>query len=417
MKDSKDNLGEYLSKFAETQSSLMRSINLDAYTKTANILSSNLYFIDQANRMAELSRSISDQQMSNILSMNLHLEIPEPKLAEILRMQVSTYLLIEQSIKTPMISAIKESLLASNIASSCNSISRALSQPIIEAADIAFLKMSNIVAVCGSELTLPHGFNTILQGLNVSSAKRLAKCEDISLDKLNRSFFNEANPESGVNITEINSLCSAADLFDATGSEDVEESELIDFMTFLSQTPMFATEHAVGQKIRRVVNNWADKVDFDHGVFYHARPRTTDQCPYTFDQMVSCPTGIPGPGRYNHPGQAHYYFSDTREGAEKEIKKHCNKDNVVQIAEIRPVHTICMIDLSETKRNGSMFLKYIRYPVQEIASKMPKEYLIPCFVSDCCKNCGINGIKFYGGADYSNYVSWNSGYFEYSRMM
>ena len=45
-----------------------------------------------------------------------------------------------------------------------------------------------------------------------------------------------------------------------------------------------------------------------------------------------------------------------------------------------------------------------------------REYLIPNFVSDCCKRLEIEGIKYYGGKDYSNYVSWHEGYFEFVKM-
>ena len=45
-----------------------------------------------------------------------------------------------------------------------------------------------------------------------------------------------------------------------------------------------------------------------------------------------------------------------------------------------------------------------------------REYLIPNFVSDCCKRLKIEGIKYYGGTDYSNYVSWHEGYFEFVEM-
>ena len=49
-------------------------------------------------------------------------------------------------------------------------------------------------------------------------------------------------------------------------------------------------------------------------------------------------------------------------------------------------------------------------------SLAPREYLIPNFVSDCCKRLEIEGIKYYGGKDYSNYVSWHEGYFEFVKM-
>lgn len=69
-------------------------------------------------------------------------------------------------------------------------------------------------------------------------------------------------------------------------------------------------------------------------------------------------------------------------------------------------------------RWGKEFLKYIRFDVRDnISSWMPREYLIPNFLSDCCRQVGYEGIKYYGGKGYSNYVVWHDGYFDYVEMM
>lgn len=47
--------------------------------------------------------------------------------------------------------------------------------------------------------------------------------------------------------------------------------------------------------------------------------------------------------------------------------------------------------------------------------KRPREYLIPQFVAECCIQNKIDGIKCYGGKDYSNYVTWKDSYFGFIR--
>ena len=42
-----------------------------------------------------------------------------------------------------------------------------------------------------------------------------------------------------------------------------------------------------------------------------------------------------------------------------------------------------------------------------------REYLLPCFVADCCRESGIEGIKYYGSKEYKNYVSWDDSYFAF----
>lgn len=140
------------------------------------------------------------------------------------------------------------------------------------------------------------------------------------------------------------------------------------------------------------------------------------ECPYTHQDMLRAPRGVSGPGRFNWPGMGHYYFSDERVGVVKEIHKHSEKQEVIQIARIKPIKDIKMMDLSGTMRHGKKFLEFIRFPLKDMKAIAPREYLIPNFVSDCCKRLKIEGIKYYGGTDYSNYVSWHEGYFEFVEM-
>ena len=70
-----------------------------------------------------------------------------------------------------------------------------------------------------------------------------------------------------------------------------------------------------------------------------------------------------------------------------------------------------MIDLSTTVKTPNKFLEYIRFEIDNPEDRCPRQYLIPSFVTTCCKRVGIEGIKYYGSAKYTNYVAWNDGYF------
>ena len=48
---------------------------------------------------------------------------------------------------------------------------------------------------------------------------------------------------------------------------------------------------------------------------------------------------------------------------------------------------------------------------EEIANNLPRQYLLPGLVGDCCQRIGFDGIKYYGSKEYDNYVSWSDGYF------
>ena len=71
------------------------------------------------------------------------------------------------------------------------------------------------------------------------------------------------------------------------------------------------------------IEAWTDRVDLEQDVYYHAR-RIEDGCDYyNDDEMMKVPTNVTSQGRYNDIGRSYYYIADTKEGAIKEITKHC----------------------------------------------------------------------------------------------
>ena len=172
----------------------------------------------------------------------------------------------------------------------------------------------------------------------------------------------------------------------------------------------------VGQKIQELIMELYIKksysIGFDETCYYHCRTRRKDEAPFTYTQMLKAPVGLPWSGRYNHQGQSHYYFSFSFKGAEAEVIKHKSKNEVLQTIRILPHKEIDLLDLSQTIRRGKTFLKFLRFKISDVNDKTPREYLIPCFVAECCKMIGFDGIKYQGSKEYNNYVVWSDGYFE-----
>lgn len=125
-----------------------------------------------------------------------------------------------------------------------------------------------------------------------------------------------------------------------------------------------------------------------------------------------CQLGVTWHGRFNFVGQSHYYFSDVPRGAIMEISKH-TKEPRVQIAKLRPTRSIRMIDLSQELKTKNKFLDYCRFSATNNNLHIQREYLLPCFVADCCRASGIEGIKYYGSKEYKNYVSWDDTFFAF----
>lgn len=202
--------------------------------------------------------------------------------------------------------------------------------------------------------------------------------------------------------------------------DEFTENELIDFMSYLDSYPMMAMKNQVGKKIYNLIKGFPKIIDFDHDKYYHCRARGKDDAPYIWEQMRKAPYGVTFSGRFNHVGQAFFYFADTIEGAQKELLKHMSDTDknkkVIQTVEIGFESHIRLLDLSSKSIKGlNVFLKYIRFPLNGDTSNRPRVYLIPSFVAECCREVGIEGIKYYGGDDYSNYVTWNDGYYKFIR--
>ena len=291
-----------------------------------------------------------------------------------------------------------------------NVFNQAMAKEQMGAADIAFLKTGRIIPIIEPELVFPRGLKTSLRELQRVTADDLSDNADINYDVRNHKFLSS---DSALSSKEMNVLCSGVEIFDS--GDLFSETQLMDFISVLSRTPMTAvccdTGKAIYDWVNELFNKKENMIGFDKKIYYHCRSREVNSMPYTFDEMKRAPYGCPSTGRFNSVGRAHFYFSDTQKGAEAEIKKHLRGDEILQTVKLKPIKEIRMLDLSNKLRRGSSFLKMMRYPLTDFSNKMPREYLLPCFVADCCQMIGFDGIKYFGSKEYSNYVSWSDGYF------
>ncbi len=120
----------------------------------------------------------------------------------------------------------------------------------------------------------------------------------------------------------MNAICGAENVFASISDEELfSENELIDFMSQLDSQPYMAMNNQVGKKIYNLVKEFSNFIDFDRDSYYHCRARIKSEPPFIWEQMRKAPYGVTFPGRYNHAGQAFFYFADTLEGAKKENPK------------------------------------------------------------------------------------------------
>jgi len=319
-----------------------------------------------------------------------------------LRQQWSTLASISSMCKTPEITSLQQSLL-SNDFTGLQAFADSLKTSRIEAPNLALLKISPLF----SDVAIPHGLGSVVRNLHVDTALRLASSTKISFDTTDKKFFVETSPQDRASITETNIICSSLQLLSG-----IDEADLISFLSQLEDNPAFACEHKTGIHIREIISNWDLTMGFDCECYYHARSLSEGAEPYTEAELRKAPSGYTGHGRYNYVGQSHYYFSDVEKGAILEVTKHTTEKRI-QIATLHPTKPIRMIDLSVEVPTQNKFLEYCRFsPNLEESPKIRREYLLPCYVANCCKLYKIDGIKYYGSKEYKNYVSWNDGFFQ-----
>lgn len=402
-----------IQRIGDHERELLEEINLSAIERVANVYSSEYLPIEQMQKtFGDIAKDLASQLGG------LSIDLSSNQKYELMYAQTRAFSLIQQSITTQMLTEIRKSLKVFDMDACVRATINEFSKSLVDIANVAFIKLSRNVSLFSQNVKFPVGFSTALRQMNVGTARRVAKCDDISYEPLSRSFVVNSNPTSKVTSSELNVLCSGADILDDFADNEDEiigEAELMNFISILSETPGFASENIVGRKIFHLINNLAECIDFDKALFYHSRKLAENSCPYPINEMLRAPTGVSGPGRYNHPGRSHYYFADTQEGAVNEVRKY-NNSGKIQTAVIAPKASAKILDLSSTLRGGVTFLRFVRFPVEQINSALPREYLIPCYVSDCCRHSNIDGIKYYGGAEYMNYVCWNDGYFRFVEM-
>ena len=331
--------------------------------------------------------------------------------------QIKTMFQLSQSAQTDMIKSLTKCFTDANYNAITKIINSSLNNSILYASDIAFIKTSDLLKIYNKEIKYPRGIENSLRQLNVSTANEISRNSTLVFNSSNKRFISSAGE---VDSTELNILCSGKKFLFASTGEIIKEDELVDFMSFLYKTPMIGATYPTGKKIYDLINSlFVDKrysIDFDEPLFFHSRSRKKTEMPFPFDQMLKAPVGLPWAGRYNQVGRSNYYFSNTQKGAESEVKKHLCADDVIQTVKLKPKRRIEILDLSGTLPHASTFLAYLRFSLTDKSDKMPKEYLIPCFVADCCKCIGFEGIKYYGSKEYNNYVVWDDGFFDYAGM-
>ena len=180
----------------------------------------------------------------------------------------------------------------------------------------------------------------------------------------------------------------------------------------MEQNFAFAVRHPVGVRIYEILQNWKNFVSFENITYYHARTLGENQRHFHDFEMMKAPTNVSAHGRYNEVGRSCYYIAENKDGALKEIYKHSGKTKPrVQVIGLKAIKSAKLLDLSGDVKETNRFVEHLRFTVENDEGRTVQEYLLPNFVASCCKELGIDGIR-YKSTGYKCCVLWKDDYFE-----
>lgn len=259
------------------------------------------------------------------------------------------------------------------------------------------------------DLKLPRGSKKILKSLTKTTAKKLMQSDNIQFDPKEKDFYHKDSPDIKLSADQITVVESSLELF-----EEITLDDLLSFESKLEQNYAFASQHSVGIRIFEMLKNWNHFISFEDITYYHARTLGEHQRPYLDSEMMKAPTNVSAHGRYNEVGRSCYYIAEDKEGALKEIYKHSGGTKPrVQVIGLKAVKSVKLLDLSGEAKKTNRFIEHMRFTVENKVGKTVQEYLLPNYVASCCKEIGIDGIR-YRSTGYNCCVLWRDDYFEYA---
>lgn len=384
----------------------MRALNqISGQSKILTDFHRSTFALFEKTRMPNLAiNSVIDNNLRLISATNSMIA-KDPLVIEAVSAKWNAIATMMTTYRTPALEQLHASLYTHNPYAFADYLS-SITLSKICTPDLAVLKAFEHTQIISS--MYPKGLSAAIRGLHVGTISRIAKSDKLTFNADRKEFYITAEPEQTATVPETNIICSGIDLLG-----ELNEDELVRFQSYISECPSMAGAHDVGRRINEIISTWSDEIDFDHTCYYHGRALEDGVCPYTENELRQAPYGVTSQGRYNFEGQSRYYFSNKKKGAMAEIKKH-SKAPRIQIVKLKPRTHIRMLDLSVQASKPNKFLDLCRYvPDYDKYSKMRREYLIPSFVADCCYSNRIDGIKYYGSKEYTNYVTWDDRHFEF----
>ncbi|KJD43998.1 hypothetical protein [Paenibacillus terrae] len=179
--------------------------------------------------------------------------------------------------------------------------------------------------------------------------------------------------------------------------ETIEVEAIKDFKAYLSQYPMLALKHDVGQAIYRTLDKHFQAKDYSVitrgiGSLYRGRTRKRDTSkPLSKADMWAPPVGLPQHGRYNCIGVPVLYACNKQDAIPYEI--HPTHEDILDIG----VFQILKDELKLFKIGSfdPTFQGFFNEENEETKA-LKEAYFLPNFIGTCCSLIGFHGVQYEG---------------------
>ncbi|WP_113671178.1 RES family NAD+ phosphorylase [Vallitalea guaymasensis] len=208
-------------------------------------------------------------------------------------------------------------------------------------------------------------------------------------------YVHDTKSNKKIEVTQIPSTLAVTQFFD-----NISQEETLEFYHHLSEYPMIGTAHPVGKEILNSLKSYENYVDLDLTLFRARKREASMDRPFVIKELFNPSYGIANQGRYNFHGISNLYLCDSLEGALSEVR--AQPPETIDIPEFRLSKRVNLLDVTE--KDCALF-NYCGFENKSNLNIKP-EYLIPNFLSQCCKLSGIEGIKYLSDKheDAENYV-------------
>ena len=161
--------------------------------------------------------------------------------------QTDTLFQLSRCVQTNMIKNMTACFAQARYASLPQIVTESLSKVSIGASDFAFLRAAKLLPTLGEEVKYPYGFKTSLTSLNAGAAEDLLEDDEITYNTYVNCF---TTGDAEARSAEMNVICAGRIILNSKDEGELfSEKELMNFASFLSQTPTLAMINSVGKRI------------------------------------------------------------------------------------------------------------------------------------------------------------------------